>query len=59
MLLHSESQSNHTNYGNPEVDRLLEEARTERDRARRFELYNQLEQMILDDAPWVLDLVQR
>ena len=53
VLLHSESQSNHTNYGNPEVDRLLEEARTERDRARRFELYNQVEQMILDDAPWV------
>lgn len=53
VLLHSESQSNHTNYGNPEVDRLLEEARTERDRERRFELYNQTEQMILDDAPWV------
>ncbi len=53
VLLHSESQSNHTNYGNPEVDRLLEEARTERDRARRFELYNQVEQMIIDDAPWV------
>ena len=53
VLLHSESQSNHTNYSNPEVDRLLEEARTERDRDRRFELYNQVEQMILDDAPWV------
>lgn len=53
VLLHSESQSNHTNYSNPEVDRLLEEARTERDRARRFELYNQVEQMVLDDAPWV------
>ncbi len=53
VLLHSDSQSNHTNYSNPEVDRLLEEARTERDRDRRFELYNQIEQMILDDAPWV------
>ena len=53
VLLHSESQSNHTNFANPEVDRLLEEARTERDRGRRFELYNQIEQMILDDAPWV------
>ena len=53
VLLHSESHSNHTNYHNPEVDRLLGEARTERDRARRFELYNQIEQMILDDAPWV------
>ena len=53
VLLHSDSQSNHTNYSNPEVDRLLEEARTERDRTRRFGLYNQVEQMIIDDAPWV------
>ena len=53
LLFHSESTNNHTNYSNPEVDRLLEEARTERDRERRFELYNQVEQMILDDAPWV------
>ena len=53
VLLHSESQSNHTNYSNPEVDRLLEEARTERDRERRFQIYNQVEQMVLDEAPWV------
>ena len=53
LLFHSENNNNHTNYSNPEVDRLLEEARTERDRARRFEIYNQVEQMILDDAPWV------
>ena len=53
VLLHSESDSNHTNYGNPEVDRLLEEARVERDRERRFQIYNQAEQMIVDDAPWV------
>ncbi len=54
LLFHSESQNNHTAYSNPEVDRLLEEARTERDSARRFEIYNQVEQMIMDDAPWVL-----
>ena len=53
LLFHSESTNNHTNYNNPEVDRLLEEARTERDRDRRFEIYNQVEQVILDDAPWV------
>ncbi|MXZ92294.1 MAG: peptide ABC transporter substrate-binding protein [Chloroflexi bacterium] len=53
LLFHSESNNNHTNYSNPEVDRLLEEARIERDRERRFEIYNQVEQMILDDAPWV------
>ena len=53
LLFHSESTNNHTNYHNPEVDRLLEEARIERDRDRRFEIYNQVEQAILDDAPWV------
>jgi oligopeptide transport system substrate-binding protein len=53
LLFHSESGANHTKYGNPEVDRLLEEARIERDRERRFQIYNQVEQMILDDAPWV------
>ena len=53
LLFHGESQNNHTAYSNPEVNRLLEEARTERDRERRFEIYNQAEQMILDDAPWV------
>ena len=53
VLFHSKSQSNHTNYSNPEVDRLLEEARTERDRSRRYQLYNQAEQLILDEAPWV------
>ena len=53
LLFHGESNNNHTNYSNPEVNRLLEEARTERDRDRRFEIYNQVEQMILDDSPWV------
>ena len=53
LLFHSNSGANHTKYGNPEVDRLLEEARLERDREKRFQIYNQVEQMILDDAPWV------
>ena len=53
LLFHSDSGANHTKYGNPEVDRLLEEARVERDRDRRFQQYNQIEQIILDDAPWV------
>lgn len=53
ILFHSESSNNHTNYNNPDVDALLEQARTETDDAVRFELYNQAEQMIIDDAPWV------
>ena len=53
ILFHSESNNNHTNYSNPLVDSLLEQARTETDEAVRFRLYNQAEQMIVDDAPWV------
>ncbi len=53
ILFHSESSNNHTNYSNPQVDALLEQARTETDEAVRFRLYNQAEQMIVDDAPWV------
>ena len=52
-LFHSHSGSNQPNYSNPEVDRLLEEARTEPDQGHRFRIYNQVEQMVLDDAPWV------
>ena len=52
ILFHSESSNNHTNYNNPEVDALLEQARTETDESLRFQLYNQAEQMIIDDAPW-------
>ena len=53
ILFHSESSNNHTNYSNPEVDALLEQARTEVDESLRYRLYNQVEQMIIDDAPWV------
>ena len=53
MLLHSESVDNHTNYANPEVDDLLEQARTEQDQAKRFDLYNRAEKLIVADAPWI------
>ncbi len=53
QLFHSNSSGNQTNYSNPEVDRLLDEARIERNRERRFRIYNRVEQMVLDDAPWV------
>ena len=48
----SESPNNNTFYSNPEVDALLREALTEPDSARRIELYQQAEQLILDDVPW-------
>ena len=53
ILFHSTSSNNHTNYRNLEVDRLLEQARTENDQSARFQLYNRIEQMIMNDAPWL------
>ncbi len=48
----SESPNNNTFYSNPEVDALLREALLEPDAARRVDLYQQAERMILDDVPW-------
>ena len=47
-----------TGYGNPEVDRLLEEARKTADPATRNPLYQQAEKLIWDDYAllWVIDL---
>ena len=53
ILFHSESSVNHGGYFNPEVDRILEEARVEQDGTRRVDLYRQAEVIIVDDAPWV------
>jgi oligopeptide transport system substrate-binding protein len=53
ILFHSESRNNDMEYSNPEVDRLLEEARAEQDFEKRMELYQQVEEMILEDAPIV------
>ena len=53
ILFYSDSSNNHTNYNNPDVDALLEQARIERDETMRFSIYNEVEQTILDDAPWI------
>jgi len=53
ILFHSESKGNHGMYGNVDVDKLLEEARTDQDPLSRFSKYNKAEQMIIDDAPWL------
>ncbi len=52
VLFHSESESNNFAYSNPDLDALLKEAAIEQDTARRTELYQQAEQMILVD--WVV-----
>jgi len=53
ILFHCKSRDNNTEYCNLEVDRLLEEARAEQDHDRRMGIYQRVEEMILDDAPWV------
>ena len=53
VLFRSDSTINQTQYANAEVDALLEEATTEQDPARRIQLYQQAEQIIVDEASWV------
>jgi len=51
VLLHSTAEHNHGHYNNPQVDALLEEARVEQDPERRIALYQEAEQLIVEDAP--------
>lgn len=49
-LFYSTSPDNYIGYNNPEVDRLLDEARGEPDEARRIALYEEAQQRIIDDG---------
>ncbi|KAA9007804.1 ABC transporter substrate-binding protein [Histidinibacterium aquaticum] len=40
-------------YSNEEVDRLLQEARTATSQERRAELYKEMQEIVVEDAPWV------
>ena len=53
IMFHTDSANNWGNYNNREVDSLLEKARVEPDQTARFQQYNLIEQLIVDDAPWV------
>jgi oligopeptide transport system substrate-binding protein len=50
VLFHSGSSQNNGGYSNPQLDSLLEQARTEQDVARRIAMYQQAEQILVDDA---------
>jgi peptide/nickel transport system substrate-binding protein/oligopeptide transport system substrate-binding protein len=52
-LLHSAGQPNYMFYRNPQVDRLLEQAREELDYTQRIKLYREVERIVMDDAPWI------
>ena len=50
ILFHSDSGQNYSQYSDPAMDALLEEAGVERDDSHRMELYQQAEQMLVDDV---------
>ena len=51
VLFNSGAQQNTGNYNNPALDAVLDQARVEQDVTRRIQLYQQAEQMIVQDAP--------
>jgi peptide/nickel transport system substrate-binding protein/oligopeptide transport system substrate-binding protein len=53
ILFHSKSQCNYMAYFNPNVDRLLDTARVERDYLQRMGTYRKLEEIIMEEAPIV------
>ena len=54
-LFYSESPQNEQGYKEAQVDSLLEQARVETDATKRYGLYSQVEQKILDDAVIIPD----
>ncbi|MBC7475020.1 MAG: ABC transporter substrate-binding protein, partial [Candidatus Sericytochromatia bacterium] len=46
-------QDNSTGYSNPVVDKLLDDARKTTEWSKREKLYNQAENIIIDDAAWI------
>jgi len=54
LLLHSmRAGFLHTNYRNPEMDKLIEEARVASDPVARSQLYQQIQKTMVEDAPIV------
>lgn len=54
QMFHSENKGasgNRSFYGNPEVDKLLEEARAEVDEEKRLALYAEIQKFLVDEAP--------
>jgi oligopeptide transport system substrate-binding protein len=51
VLFHTGAEQNTGKYSNPALDALLDQARVEQDVTKRIQLYQQAEEMILQDAP--------
>ena len=53
IKFHTESSLNDIGYSNPDVDALLEEARVEQNPDRRLALYQEVEELLLEEAAWL------
>ena len=53
LVIHTGGDINSTGYSNPQADQLIDQARTETDTQKRFDLYKQLRQIVFDDSPIV------
>lgn len=49
----SDSGNNQSGYSNSEVDALFDQADREQDPERRLEIYQEAEQIIVDEEPWI------
>jgi peptide/nickel transport system substrate-binding protein len=53
ILFHSKGTANSTGYSNPEVDKLLDQARLISDPAKRKVMYDQIHKDLSEDLPYV------
>jgi oligopeptide transport system substrate-binding protein len=53
LLFFSTSRKNESRYNNPAYDQLIVQARTELDSTKRIQLYQQAEQILIQDMPWI------
>jgi oligopeptide transport system substrate-binding protein len=51
VLFHGGAEQNTGHYSNPALDAILDQARTEKDVTKRIQLYQQAEEIIVQDAP--------
>jgi ABC-type transport system substrate-binding protein len=51
--LNSSPGPNHSNYANPELDKLYEKIRTMPDSPERTEIYRKMADIVVEDCPWI------
>lgn len=51
VVFSSKSAQNYGRYNNPQFDKLVQDAAREGDQAKQLQLYNQAQQILVDDAP--------